>query len=69
MARSDAALTLDVVAVLNDAARHLANLEVSVRHGVAHVEGEAGQETLALAAKLARTVPGVLDARVTPVER
>jgi CBS domain-containing protein len=69
MARSDAALTLDVVAVLGDEARHLAHLEVSVHQGVAHIEGEAAQDTLALAAKLARTVPGVVDTRVTPTQR
>jgi CBS domain-containing protein len=68
MARSDAALTLDVIAVLGDEARRLAHLEVSVHEGVAHIEGEARHDTLALAAKLARTVPGVLDARVTAVE-
>jgi CBS-domain-containing membrane protein len=69
MARSDAALTLDVVGVLSDEARRLAHLEVSVHEGVAHIEGEARHDTLVLAAKLARTVPGVLDTRVTPVER
>jgi CBS domain-containing protein len=68
MARSDAALTLDVVGVLGDEARRLANLEVSVHQGVAHVEGEAAPDTLGLAVKLARTVPGVVDARVTPPE-
>jgi CBS domain-containing protein len=68
MARSDAALTLDVVGVLGDEARHLANLEVSVNQGVAHIEGEAAPDTLGLAVKLARTVPGVVDARVTPPE-
>ena len=66
MARSDAALTLDVVGVLGDEARHLANLEVSVHQGVAHIEGEAAPDTLGLAIKLARTVPGVVDARVAP---
>jgi CBS domain-containing protein len=69
MARSDAALTLDISAVLSDEARRLANLEVSVHQGVAHIEGEGAPDTLALAAKLARTVPGVLDTRVTPVGR
>lgn len=64
MARSDAALTLDVIAVLSDEARRLAHLEVRVHEGVAHIEGEAGHDTLTLAAKLARSVPGVLDARV-----
>jgi CBS domain-containing protein len=64
MARSDAALTLDVIAVLSDEARLLARLEVSVHEGVAHIEGEARADTLTLAAKLARTVPGVLDSRV-----
>lgn len=68
MARSDAALTLDVVGVLGDEARHLANLEVSVHQGVAHIEGEAAPDTLGLAVKLARTVPGVVDARVAPPE-
>jgi CBS domain-containing protein len=67
MARSDAALTLDVVAALSEEARRLANLEVSVHQGVARIEGEAAQDTLALAAKLARTVPGVVDTRVIPV--
>jgi signal-transduction protein with cAMP-binding, CBS, and nucleotidyltransferase domain len=65
MARSDAALTLDVATVLGDEARHLANLEVSVHQGVAYIVGEAAQDTLALAAKVARTVPGVVDTRVT----
>jgi len=69
MARSDAALTLDVVAVLGDEARHLANLEVSVHQGIAHIEGVAAPDTLGLAAKLARTVPGVVDTRVTPAGR
>jgi CBS domain-containing protein len=69
MARSDAALTLDVVGVLSDEARRLAHLEVSVHKGVAHIEGEGRHDTLALAAKLARTVPGILDTRVTSVER
>jgi CBS domain-containing protein len=64
MARSDAALTLDVIAVLSDEARRLAHLEVRVHEGVAHIEGEAGHDTLTLAAKLARSVPGVVDARV-----
>jgi CBS domain-containing protein len=68
MARSDAALTLDVIAVLGDEARRLANLDVSVHEGVAHIEGEAGHDTLTLATKLARTVPGVTDARVIAVE-
>ena len=68
MARSDAALTLDVLAVISDEARRLAQLDVSVHEGVAQIEGEAGRDTLALAAKLARTVPGVLDARVIAVE-
>jgi CBS domain-containing protein len=68
MARSDAALTLDVIAVLSHEARRLAHLEVSVHEGVADIEGEAGHDTLTLAGKLARTVPGVLDARVIAVE-
>jgi CBS domain-containing protein len=68
MARSDAALTLDVIAVLSDEARRLAHLDVRVHEGVAHIEGEAGHHTLTLAGKLAQTVPGVLDARVTAVE-
>jgi CBS domain-containing protein len=65
MARSDAALTLDVVAVLDEEARHLAHLEVAVHKGVAHIVGEARHDTLLLAANLARTVPGVLDATVS----
>ena len=69
MARSDAALTLDVVAVLEEQARRLANLEVAVRHGVAYIEGQARQDTLSLATKLARTVPGVADATVTSQDR
>jgi CBS-domain-containing membrane protein len=68
MARSDAALTLDVIAVLSDQARRLAHLEVKVHEGVAHIEGEAASDTLTLAAKLAQTVPGVMDARVTAEE-
>lgn len=65
MARSDAALTLDAIAALDEEARRLSSLEVSVHHGVAHIEGEAGQDTLELAAKVARRVPGVLDTRVS----
>jgi CBS domain-containing protein len=68
MARSDAALTLDVIAVLSDEARRLAHLEVRVHEGVAHIEGEAAHDTLVLAAKLAQTVPGVLDARLSAEE-
>jgi CBS domain-containing protein len=65
MARSDAALALDVIAALEEEARRLSNLDVSVHHGVAHIDGEAGQDILALAAKVARRVPGVLDSRVS----
>jgi len=68
MARSDAALTLDVIEVLSEEAKRLAHLEVNVHEGMAHIEGEAGHDTLALAGKLARTVPGVLDSRVIAVE-
>lgn len=64
MARSDAALTLDVVAVLAEEAGRLANLEVAVHQGVAHIVGEGHPSTRSLAADLARTVPGVLDATV-----
>jgi CBS domain-containing protein len=69
MARSDAALTLDVVSVLGDEARHLANLEVTLHQGVAHIEGDAAPDTLALAAKLARRVPGVVDTHLNSTRR
>lgn len=69
MARSDAALTLDVVALLEEEARRLANLRVAVHDGVAHIEGQARPDTLSLAANLARAVPGVMDATVTSKDR
>jgi CBS domain-containing protein len=64
MARSDAALALDVSGVLHDQGHHLSHLEVTVRQGVAHIEGVAREDTLGLAVKLARSVPGIVDARV-----
>jgi CBS-domain-containing membrane protein len=65
MARSDAALTLDVSGVLRDQAQHLSRIEVTVRQGVAHIEGVAPADTLAFAARVARSVPGITDARVS----
>jgi tetrahydromethanopterin S-methyltransferase subunit D len=64
MARSDAALALDVSGVLRDQAQHLSP-RGGRPAGVAHIEGVAPEDTLAFAAKVARSVPGIVDARVT----
>jgi CBS domain-containing protein len=67
VARSDATLTDEVRSLLSDQAQRLARLDVRVEDGVAHLSGVAAADTLALAAKLARTVPGVVDARARDV--
>lgn len=67
LARSDATLTDEVRGLLNDQGQRLARLDVRVEEGVAHLSGVAAPDTLALAAKLARTVPGVVDARAEDV--
>ena len=40
----------------------------STRSMVAHIKGAAGGDTLALAAMLARSVPGIIGVRVNPDE-
>lgn len=67
VARSDATLTDEVRSRLGEQAQRLARLDVRVEEGVAHLSGPAAADTLALAAKLARTVPGVVDARARDV--
>jgi CBS domain-containing protein len=67
LARSDATLAGEVRSVLHDQGLRLAQLDVRVEDGVAHLSGVAATDTLALAAKLARTVPGVVDARARDV--
>jgi CBS domain-containing protein len=59
----------DVLGVISrrEQAQRLARLDVRVEDGVAHLSGPAAADTLALAAKLARTVPGVVDARARDV--
>ncbi len=68
MARSDAVLATDVCGVLRDEGQRLSQLEVAVHQGVAHIKGAAGGDTLALAAMLARSVPGIIGVRVNPDE-
>jgi CBS domain-containing protein len=67
LARSDATLAGEVRGVLHDQGQRLAQLEVTVEDGVAHLSGGAAPDTRALAAKLACSVPGVVDARARDV--
>jgi CBS domain-containing protein len=63
MARSDATLAGEVRSALHDQADRLSRLEVQVEGGVARITGLAAVDTLALAARLARAVPGIVQAR------
>jgi CBS-domain-containing membrane protein len=66
VARPDASLAEAVRRVLADEGMGMADLDVSVRGGVVELRGQAEQKTLRLAEALARTVPGVLDVRLSP---
>lgn len=69
IARSDGEVSASVQAALVDEGMRLTSMEVRVRDGVVELSGDGDGRTLRLAEILARSVPGVLDVRVTARRR
>lgn len=65
IARTDDEVEAGVQTLLGEEGVRLSSLCVRVRDGVVELTGDGDRQTLRLAEILARTVPGVLDVRVT----
>jgi CBS domain-containing protein len=65
IARTDEDVETGVKSALTEEGMRLTSLQVEVRDGVVELAGGGDRQTLRLAEILARSVPGVLDVRVT----
>jgi CBS domain-containing protein len=65
IARTDEEVEANVQSTLSEEGMRLTSLGVRVRDGVVELTGGGDRQTLRLAEILARSVPGVLDVRVT----
>jgi CBS domain-containing protein len=69
LATSDPAIEASVKQVLTDEGTRLSGVRVEVQDGIAVLTGDGDAQTLRLAEILARSVPGVLDARIVTTGR